>query len=144
MSSPSLFHKEQKMRIYKAISAVVIMTVSMSAVAATIYDKSNPNYEGSASTPQEVPKNYDPNPMNKPEDPFVDITTELVKEVQIKLDIKGYDVGEINGVLNAKTSTALSNFQQRYAIDPTGSVNRETLRKMGIAIPVKKSQTFGE
>lgn len=61
------------------------------------------------------------------------LRTEQIREMQTLLKDRGYDVGEINGVINPETTQALQQFQQDRELAVTGTPTRETLRALSLS-----------
>lgn len=57
---------------------------------------------------------------------------EIVSRLQIALLSQGYDVGQINGEMDAKTIAAIYHYQSRSGLIPSGRVSDETLGLLGI------------
>jgi len=55
----------------------------------------------------------------------IDPITEI-SGVQARLNNLGFDCGEVDGVLNAKTRTAVERFQQEYSLPVSGEIDQET------------------
>lgn len=56
----------------------------------------------------------------------------LVTQLQVALQIKGYEIGEVNGEVHARTVAALYRYQQDAGFVPSGKVTSETLSSLGI------------
>jgi len=56
----------------------------------------------------------------------------ITYKVQKRLKGKGYDPGAIDGIMGAKTITAIKSFQKDNNIAITGKIDSETKRKLGI------------
>lgn len=59
-------------------------------------------------------------------------TNEKVVQIQKALQAKGYDPGTIDGVMGIKTQAAMKQFQVDSNL-PTGNMNMETLKALGIS-----------
>lgn len=57
---------------------------------------------------------------------------EQVKAVQQALKDKGHDPGDVDGVMGAKTKSALKDFQKAQGIKESGSLDNETMTKLGV------------
>ena len=57
---------------------------------------------------------------------------ELVLRTQLALVSRGYDVGEINGEVHARTVAAVYEYQSRSGLIPTGKITNETLGSLSI------------
>ncbi|MBP7415698.1 MAG: peptidoglycan-binding protein [Pyrinomonadaceae bacterium] len=65
-------------------------------------------------------------------------TKDQVKEAQTMLKSKGKFTGEVTGVSSAEWKTAVKAYQGDNGLTKTGSLNRATLEKMGIALTDKQ------
>ncbi|MBK8305157.1 MAG: peptidoglycan-binding protein [Chloracidobacterium sp.] len=65
-------------------------------------------------------------------------TKDQVKEAQTMLKSKGKFTGEVTGVSSAEWKTAIKAYQGDNGLTKTGSLNRATLEKMGIALTDKQ------
>ncbi|HRI03888.1 MAG TPA: peptidoglycan-binding domain-containing protein [Pyrinomonadaceae bacterium] len=65
-------------------------------------------------------------------------TKDQVKEAQTMLKSKGKFSGEVTGVSSAEWKTAVKAYQGDNGLTKTGSLNRATLEKMGIALTDKQ------
>ena len=61
-----------------------------------------------------------------------DPNTELVKRVQERLHVHGYDVGRVDGVLDMRTQAALAQFQLSRSMPAGAALDRETLKELGV------------
>lgn len=64
---------------------------------------------------------------------FVDLSPEEIREVQVILVERGYDI-EVDGVLGPRTHRALRLFQERQGIEVTGRIDRRTVTRLGISL----------
>lgn len=55
-----------------------------------------------------------------------------IKQVQEKLNERGYDAGAADGMIGPKTQAAIKEFQQSEGIEATGELNQETLAGLDI------------
>lgn len=53
-----------------------------------------------------------------------------VRNIQAILNKNGYDAGQPDGVMGAKTKQAIASFQKANGMDATGEVNEEVVRKL--------------
>lgn len=58
--------------------------------------------------------------------------TERVRDVQVKLQEKGYYDGEIDGIPGPKTRAGLREYQRENGLDVTGRLNTESARSLGL------------
>ena len=85
--------------------------------------------------PAEAPA---PAAATKPKKPTFRSTKEQVKEAQTMLKAKSVFAGEVTGVSSAEWKTAVKTYQGDNGLTKTGSLNRATLEKMGIALTDKQ------
>jgi osmotically-inducible protein OsmY len=57
-----------------------------------------------------------------------------IKTVQQALKDKGYDSGEVDGVIGSQTRAAVRKFQKDYDLPVTGRLDDETLEKLGVEV----------
>jgi hypothetical protein len=55
-----------------------------------------------------------------------------VRQVQQALQVKGYDVGPIDGIAGPKTRTGVSQFQYDQELPVTGKVDEQTAERLGL------------
>lgn len=67
--------------------------------------------------------------MGRPGDRSEEITA-----IQSRLLAYGYDIGEINGILDLTTAEAIRRFQEDHGLDASGSANAETLYRLGLPV----------
>lgn len=58
----------------------------------------------------------------------------VVKSVQSRLQQEGYQIDKVDGVLDAQTQRALSQYQNTQGITSSGRINQPTLDALGIVI----------
>lgn len=58
-------------------------------------------------------------------------SSQMVSRIQQALSAKGYNVGNVDGVMGTKTISALSAFQRANRL-PTGDLNLATMRALGL------------
>ena len=56
-----------------------------------------------------------------------------IREVQMRLNQKGFNVGEADGVMGPKTKDALEQFQRRQGLQESGDIDNETADALGIS-----------
>jgi len=57
---------------------------------------------------------------------------DLLKQVQEKLNARGFDAGPANGTYNAKTQAALAQFQIANVLPASGALDEATLAELGV------------
>ena len=63
-----------------------------------------------------------------------------VRQIQQKLDQKGFSSGRTDGKLGPETKTALRDFQKKNGLQQTGQPDQQTLAKLGMS----QSSTTGQ
>ena len=58
--------------------------------------------------------------------------SDLISQVQEKLNALGFDAGPVNGDWNAKTQAALAQFQLSLVIPAGGQLDEQTLMELGV------------
>jgi peptidoglycan hydrolase-like protein with peptidoglycan-binding domain len=64
----------------------------------------------------------------------ISLSPEQVRQVQIMLNEKGFNVGEPDGVLGLRMRQALIAFQQRHGLQVTGQIDQRTVAALGVNI----------
>lgn len=72
--------------------------------------------------------------------PVFRASADQIMQAQMMLKQKGMFAGEAKGKLDTDTRTALKKFQEAEKIKVTGTLNRATLEKMGIALTEKQAE----
>lgn len=55
-----------------------------------------------------------------------------VRQVQQALKDKGFDVGQVDGIMGQKTQSALREFQEKEGMQASGTLDQQTLSALGI------------
>ena len=63
----------------------------------------------------------------------VNLGRDQVRRAQMALKEKGFDVGELDGVLGPRTRKALIAFQRRQGLEPSGQFDQRTSTALGIS-----------
>lgn len=109
------------------LGIALVFAVSANAQTMTSTAKStspSPNSTGSSSKMESAKKRGPVFRANKGQ----------IKGVQAMLKTKGVYSGEATGSLDDATRTSIKNFQKDNGLKQTGTLNRATLEKMGIAL----------
>jgi peptidoglycan hydrolase-like protein with peptidoglycan-binding domain len=61
----------------------------------------------------------------------VDLTTDQIRQLQQALNEHGFNAGEVDGVLGARTREALKKFQSQAGLPATGELDAQTLTAVG-------------
>jgi peptidoglycan hydrolase-like protein with peptidoglycan-binding domain len=63
----------------------------------------------------------------------VQLSQDQVRQLQQALNDHGFDAGEVDGVMGARTSAALKRFQSKAGLKPTGQIDQQTLALVGLS-----------
>jgi peptidoglycan hydrolase-like protein with peptidoglycan-binding domain len=61
------------------------------------------------------------------------LSQEEIRQLQIALNAKGFNIGTPDGVLGPRTTQALIQFQRREGFQPTGQIDSRTVTALGIS-----------
>jgi peptidoglycan hydrolase-like protein with peptidoglycan-binding domain len=75
-----------------------------------------------------------PPPRTPPMDTGVNVDGMTIFELQERLNELGYKVGTVDGVLGPKTVDALKKYQGDNKLNPSGTVDADTVKKLRAAI----------
>lgn len=64
-------------------------------------------------------------------DAIPDLNDEKIRQIQQALHDKGLDPGPADGILGARTKRAVRDFQDRYGIEASGTLDNQTLYALG-------------
>jgi hypothetical protein len=64
----------------------------------------------------------------------MNLSQEEIRDLQISLNEKGFNVGEPDGRLGPRTNRALKEFQQRQGLQATGHIDQRTVQALGINV----------
>jgi peptidoglycan hydrolase-like protein with peptidoglycan-binding domain len=62
----------------------------------------------------------------------INLSQDEVRQLQITLNQRGFNVGEPDGILGARTRAALMQFQQREGLQRSGQIDQQTMSALGI------------
>src|SRR2546423_15543970 len=110
----------------KSLLALLTLLLAMSIAAVAQNGNSNSNSQSNASA-----KGTN---SNKKRGPVFRANKEQIKQAQAILKQRGFYNGEQTGHLDADTRAGLKKYQEVEHIRVTGTLNRETLQKMGIEL----------
>jgi peptidoglycan hydrolase-like protein with peptidoglycan-binding domain len=113
----------------KLLLVVLSLLLALSLTAATQNKNANKNANGSTSV------NKSTNANRKP---IFRATADQVKQAQAILKQRSFYNGEQTSKLNADTRDGLKKYQQAEGLKVTGTLNKVTLEKMGIALTDKQ------
>ena len=63
----------------------------------------------------------------------VSLSQSEIREAQMKLNQKGFNVGEPDGVMGPRTRDGLAQFQRQEGLQETGDIDRQTADALGIS-----------
>jgi peptidoglycan hydrolase-like protein with peptidoglycan-binding domain len=109
----------------KLLLVVLSLLLAFTLTAATQNKNANKSTSGSTST-------------NKTRKPIFRATADQVKQAQVILKQRSFYNGEQTGKLGADTRDGLKKYQQAESLKVTGTLNKVTLEKMGIALNDKQ------
>ena len=113
----------------KLLLVVLSLLLAFTLTAATQNKNANKGTSGSTSS------NKSPNAKRKP---IFRATADQVKQAQAILKQRSFYNGEQTGKLGADTRDGLKKYQQAESVKVTGTLNKVTLEKMGIALTDKQ------
>jgi len=64
----------------------------------------------------------------------LNLSQEEIRQLQIALNEKGFNIGEPDGALGPRTKNALIQFQQREGFQATGQIDQRTVAALGLSI----------
>jgi hypothetical protein len=65
----------------------------------------------------------------------INLSRDELRQVQMFLKEKGFDVGTVDGVLGPRTRNALLAFQRRQGLEVTGKIDQPTMTALGMSNP---------
>jgi hypothetical protein len=65
----------------------------------------------------------------------LNLSRDKLRQVQMVLKEKGFDVGTVDGVLGPRTRNALLAFQRRHGLEVTGKIDQPTMTALGVSNP---------
>ena len=109
----------------KLLLVVLSLLLAFTLTAATQNKNANKGTSGNKAT-------------NANRKPIFRATAEQVKQAQAILKQRSFYSGEQTGKLGAETRDGLKKYQQAESLKVTGTLNKLTLEKMGIALTDKQ------
>jgi Putative peptidoglycan binding domain len=64
----------------------------------------------------------------------VNLTREQLQQAQTLLNEKGFNVGDVDGVLGPRTRRAVMAFQRQRGLEPSGQIDQQTATALGLSI----------
>jgi peptidoglycan hydrolase-like protein with peptidoglycan-binding domain len=119
--------KENEMK--KLLLVVLSLLLAFSLTAATQNKNANKNANGSTNS------NKSANANRKP---IFRATADQIKQAQALLKQRTFYNGEQTGKLDDDTREGLKKYQQAESLKVTGTLNKVTLEKMGVALTDKQ------
>jgi peptidoglycan hydrolase-like protein with peptidoglycan-binding domain len=113
----------------KLLLVVLSLLLAFSLTAATQNKNANKNANGSTNS------NKSTNPKRKP---IFRATADQIKQAQALLKQRTFYNGEQTGKLDSDTREGLKKYQQAESLKVTGTLNKVTLEKMGVALTDKQ------
>jgi hypothetical protein len=74
----------------------------------------------------------------------VDLSPDEIRQVQIVLNQRGFNIGDPDGVLGPRTKQALIQFQQRQGFQATGRFDSRTISALGVSVRSQGQTTTGQ
>ena len=74
----------------------------------------------------------------------VDLSSDEIRQVQIVLNQRGFNIGDPDGVLGPRTRQALIQFQQRQGFQATGRFDSRTISALGVSVRSQGQSTTGQ
>ena len=111
----------------KLLLVVLSLLLAFTLAAATQNKNANKSTNGSTSTNKAANRK-----------PIFRATADQVKQAQVILKQRSFYGGEQTGKLGADTRDGLKKYQQAESLKVTGTLNKVTLEKMGIALTDKQ------
>jgi peptidoglycan hydrolase-like protein with peptidoglycan-binding domain len=74
----------------------------------------------------------------------VDLSPDEIRQVQIVLNQRGFNIGDPDGVLGPRTRQALIQFQQRQGFQATGRFDSRTISALGVSVHSQGQSTTGQ
>ena len=68
---------------------------------------------------------------------------EKKKDIEQALQDKGFEPGSVDGVIDSKTQSAISQFQRDNNLPATGTVDEQTAKQLGVEIMPSRSERQG-
>lgn len=106
----------------------VVLSLILATGLAVVAQNKNGNSTATASANANKPKRG----------PVFRATSDQVKQAQAILKQRSFYTGEETGKLNPDTRTGLKKYQEAEGLRVTGTLNKVTLEKMGIALTDKQ------
>lgn len=117
----------------KKIASVCLVTLLLFVCAAAASASAqNTNSSTTAMT------NANASAPKKKRGPIFRATKDQIKQAQAMLKTDGHYAGDATGKLDDATRTGLRKYQEAQTLKVTGTLNRVTLEKMGIALTDKQ------
>ena len=116
------------------VALLLLVAISLAAVA------QNQNGNANANTSSTGAKSGNKS-VNANRSPIFRATGDQTKQAQAILKQRGFYNGEQTGKLDTDTRAGLRKYQQAEGLKVTGTLNKATLVKMGIALTDKQKAT---
>jgi hypothetical protein len=126
--------KENDMKKLPLVALSLLVAFSFVAAMQNQNAKTNANANSNSAT------NGNRSPKAN-RSPIFRATADQIKQAQVILKQRGFYNGEQIGKLDTATRAALRKYQQAEGLKVTGTLNKLTLEKMGIAVNEKQKAT---
>ena len=110
---------------------LVVLSLLLAFSLAAVAQNQNSNSNSNRQSPNT-------NTAAKKRSPIFRATADQIKQVQAILKQRGFYAGEQIGKLDTDTRAGLRKYQQAEGLKVTGTLNKVTLVKMGIALTEKQ------
>jgi hypothetical protein len=117
-----------------ALLTMLVFTLAGFAFAATKQHQENTQTSTSGESTQTAPMGNMEH-MHHGNMPGMAMNADTVKSVQQALQTNGQDPGAIDGQMGPKTKAALRAYQKANGLKPTGKLDAETAKKLGVELP---------
>jgi peptidoglycan hydrolase-like protein with peptidoglycan-binding domain len=74
----------------------------------------------------------------------MNLSQDEIRQLQIALNQKGFNIGEPDGVLGPRTRNALIQFQQRQGFQATGQIDQRTVAALGLSMRGQQGMQQGQ
>ena len=112
----------------KTLPFLVLSLFLLLSISVAQNQNTNANSNGSSNSNKATPNRK----------PIFRATADQIKQAQAILKQRGFYSGEQIGKLDTDTRAGLKKYQQAEGLKVTGTLNKKTLEKMGIALTEKQ------
>jgi peptidoglycan hydrolase-like protein with peptidoglycan-binding domain len=133
-ATPPQDRKEKDMKRLPLVVLSLLAAISLSAATQNQNANTNANTNSNGATNANKSTNAHRSPIFR-------ATADQIKQAQAVLRQRGFYNGEQIGKLDTDTRAGLRKYQQAEGLKVTGTLNKVTLVKMGIALTEKQKTT---